>query len=176
MTFFMWRLVESLQDGFDRQRRWLSLSARVAPDHGAGHQPQAARASPNRGKDAHYCAPAQNRTCGFPAYGSHPGYLTAKRSLGHGWVTRGSGSRALGECLDRAETPCAEAEPRGSAPWPGKPGASGPSASIPGVRELRCAGGYRALYEAIPDTGRDETAGDVQVLPVFGPGQSGDRL
>ena len=25
-------------------------------------------------------------------------------------------------------------------------------------------------------SGRDETAGDVQVLPVFGPGQSGDRL
>lgn len=42
----------------------------------------------------------------------------------------------------------------------------------PGVRELPCAGGYRALYEVTPDTGRDETAGDVLVLRVFGPGQS----
>jgi plasmid stabilization system protein ParE len=41
----------------------------------------------------------------------------------------------------------------------------------PGVRELPCEGGYRALYRVIPDTGRDETAGDVQVLRVFGPGQ-----
>jgi plasmid stabilization system protein ParE len=41
-----------------------------------------------------------------------------------------------------------------------------------GVRELLCAGGYRALYRVNPDTGRDETAGDVQVLRVFGPGQN----
>ena len=27
------------------------------------------------------------------------------------------------------------------------------------------------VYEVIPDTGRDETAGDVRVLRVFGPGQ-----
>ena len=40
-----------------------------------------------------------------------------------------------------------------------------------GVRELPCAGGYRALYEVIPDTGRNETAGDVRVLRVFGPRQ-----
>jgi hypothetical protein len=34
----------------------------------------------DRGRDAHHCAPpAQNRTGGFPAYGSHLGYLTAKR-------------------------------------------------------------------------------------------------
>ncbi len=45
-----------------------------------------------------------------------------------------------------------------------------------GVRELPCEGGYRALYEVIPDTGRDATAGDVIVLPVYGPGQSRDRL
>ena len=39
----------------------------------------------DRGRDAHYWAPpAQNRTCGFPAYGSHLGCLTAKRTLGHG--------------------------------------------------------------------------------------------
>jgi plasmid stabilization system protein ParE len=41
----------------------------------------------------------------------------------------------------------------------------------PGVRELPCEGGYRALYEVHPDTGRSETAGDVLVLRVFGPGQ-----
>lgn len=45
-----------------------------------------------------------------------------------------------------------------------------------GVRERRCAGGYRALYRIVPDTGRDETAGDVLVLRVFGPGQDRDRL
>lgn len=45
-----------------------------------------------------------------------------------------------------------------------------------GVRELPCEGGYRALYEVFPDTGRDETAGDVIVLRVYGPGQSRDSL
>jgi plasmid stabilization system protein ParE len=45
-----------------------------------------------------------------------------------------------------------------------------------GVRELPCEGGYRALYEVIPDTGRDETAGAVIVLRVYGPGQSRNRL
>ncbi len=36
--------------------------------------------SVSRGRDAHYCAPpAQNRTCGIPAYGSHLGCLTRKR-------------------------------------------------------------------------------------------------
>jgi hypothetical protein len=38
-----------------------------------------------RGRDASYLAPpAQNRTSGFPAYGSHLGCVTAKRSLGQG--------------------------------------------------------------------------------------------
>ena len=46
----------------------------------------------------------------------------------------------------------------------------------PGVRELPCDGGYRALYRIVPDTGRDETAGDVRILRVFGPDQSRDRL
>jgi plasmid stabilization system protein ParE len=45
-----------------------------------------------------------------------------------------------------------------------------------GVRELPCAGGYRVLYEAHPDTGRNETTGDVLVLRVFGPGQDRDVL
>ena len=51
-----------------------------------------------------------------------------------------------------------------------------PIGQHPGVRELPCAGGYRALYRVVPDTGRDETAGDVLVSRVFGPGQSRDRL
>jgi hypothetical protein len=34
----------------------------------------------DRGRDAHHCAPpAQNRTGGIPAYGSHLGCLTANR-------------------------------------------------------------------------------------------------
>ncbi len=40
-----------------------------------------------------------------------------------------------------------------------------------GVRELPCTGGYRALYEVIPDTGSNATAGNVRVLRVYGPGQ-----
>jgi plasmid stabilization system protein ParE len=40
-----------------------------------------------------------------------------------------------------------------------------------GVRELPCAGGYRAFYAIRPDTGRNDTAGDVVVLRVYGPGQ-----
>ena len=36
---------------------------------------------------------------------------------------------------------------------------------------LPCGGGYRALYRLRPDTGRNETAGDVPVLRVFGPHQ-----
>jgi hypothetical protein len=44
------------------------------------------------------------------------------------------------------------------------------------VRKLPCEGGCRALYDVFPDTGRDETAGDVIVLRVYGPGQSRDHL
>jgi len=45
-----------------------------------------------------------------------------------------------------------------------------------GVRELPCAGGYRALYEVHPDTGGDDTSGGVLVLRVYGPGQDRRRL
>ena len=51
-----------------------------------------------------------------------------------------------------------------------------PIGDHPGVRELPCVGGYRALYEVISDSGSDESAGDVRVLRVFGPGYSRDRL
>jgi plasmid stabilization system protein ParE len=46
----------------------------------------------------------------------------------------------------------------------------------PGVRELPCQGGYRVFYEFQPDTSRNDTAGDIRILRVFGPGQSRDRL
>ena len=50
-----------------------------------------------------------------------------------------------------------------------------PIGDHPGVRELPCAGGYRALYRVTPDTGRNDTAGDVRILRVFGPDQSRER-
>src|SRR5712672_4134264 len=43
--------------------------------------------------------PPQNRTCGFPAYGSHLGWVTAKRILGHGWRVSGFGSQSLANCV-----------------------------------------------------------------------------
>ena len=78
------------------------------------------------------------------------------------WLTQpGSGPRAwrrlaaIQESIERlSEHPCL---------WP--------VGQHEGVRELPCEGGYRVLYEVIPDTGRDETAGDVIVLRVYGPGQ-----
>jgi plasmid stabilization system protein ParE len=45
-----------------------------------------------------------------------------------------------------------------------------------GVRELPCQGGYRALFRVNPDTGRDDTAGEVPMLRVFGPGQDRGSL
>lgn len=83
------------------------------------------------------------------------------------WLTQpGSGPRArrrlaaIRDSIERlAEHPCL---------WP--------IVQHPGVRELPCAGGYRALYEVVPDTGRDESAGDVMVLRVYGPGQDRRRL
>ena len=50
-----------------------------------------------------------------------------------------------------------------------------PVGQHPSIRELPCDGGYRALYEVYPDTGRDETAGDVTVLRVYGPAQDRSR-
>lgn len=45
-----------------------------------------------------------------------------------------------------------------------------PRGEQPGTR-ARHAEGYRILYEVVPDTGDDATAGDVTVLRLFGPGQ-----
>src|SRR6266550_6241019 len=41
----------------------------------------------------------QNRTCGFPAYGSHLGCVTVKRALGQGWRMIGFGSQAFTSCV-----------------------------------------------------------------------------
>jgi len=46
-----------------------------------------------------------------------------------------------------------------------------PAGVHPGVRELPCDGGYRVLYEVLPDTGSSATAGYVRVLRVYGPGE-----
>jgi hypothetical protein len=46
----------------------------------------------------------------------------------------------------------------------------------PGMREVPVAGGYRVIYMVRPDTGYNATAGDVEVLRVFGPGQERTRL
>jgi plasmid stabilization system protein ParE len=51
-----------------------------------------------------------------------------------------------------------------------------PAGQHTGVREMPCDGGYRAFYEVTPDTGRSETAGDVRVLRVFGPGQDRSQI
>ena len=51
-----------------------------------------------------------------------------------------------------------------------------PVGDHPGVRELPAAGGYRVFYKVEPDTGRDDIAGDVRVLRVYGRGQDRRRL
>jgi plasmid stabilization system protein ParE len=51
-----------------------------------------------------------------------------------------------------------------------------PTIQHPDHREFSSGGGYRIIYRVIPDTGSDETAGDVLVVRIFGPGQSRDRL
>src|SRR3954471_15625254 len=56
----------------------------------------AASVKDDSGREPSYPGPpAQNRTCGFPAYGSHLGCLTANRSDGHGCRILGLGSQAL---------------------------------------------------------------------------------
>lgn len=51
-----------------------------------------------------------------------------------------------------------------------------PVGDHPGIRVMPAAGGYHVFYKVIPDTGRNETAGDVFVLRVYGPGQDRRRL
>jgi plasmid stabilization system protein ParE len=45
----------------------------------------------------------------------------------------------------------------------------------PPYRE-RVAGEYVIVYEVSPDTGNNQTAGDVEVIRVFGPGQEHNLL
>jgi plasmid stabilization system protein ParE len=49
------------------------------------------------------------------------------------------------------------------------------SADHPGYRELAVSG-YRLLYQVRPDTGDAATAGDVEIVRVFGPGQLGRSI
>lgn len=44
-----------------------------------------------------------------------------------------------------------------------------PFGEHPGIREVTIEG-YRLLYQVAPDTGDNATAGDVQLLRLFGPG------
>jgi plasmid stabilization system protein ParE len=50
-----------------------------------------------------------------------------------------------------------------------------PEGEHPGVRECPVEG-YMIMYEVHPDTGDDRTAGDVEILRVFGPHQLRGRL
>ena len=50
-----------------------------------------------------------------------------------------------------------------------------PIGDHPGVRELSCVS-HRVMYSVEPDAGRNDSAGDVVVLRVFGPGQSCEHL
>src|SRR6478672_3774025 len=56
-----------------------------------------------KGRVFHHAPPAQNRTCDFPAYGSHLGCVTAKRSLGQGCRMLGFGSQSFASCVIRAQ-------------------------------------------------------------------------
>ena len=71
----------------------------------------------------------------------------------------------------------ARVRPGGSASAEGDPGRYQPASAClypvgdqPGVRELSCEG-HRVMYEVDPDTGRNDSAGDMLLLRVFGPGQ-----
>jgi hypothetical protein len=58
-----------------------------------------------RGRDARFWAPpAQIRASGIPALGSYLGCLTAKRTLGHGWRTRGLGRNSSASFAIRVQT------------------------------------------------------------------------
>src|ERR1039458_2214230 len=70
------------------------------------------------GRDVHYWTPpAQIRTCGFPAYGSHLGCLTAKRSLSDlPYVAQRLGHAFPVLCPARAVLPRIPLGPRPSLP------------------------------------------------------------
>src|SRR6516165_3361677 len=72
----------------------------------------------DRGRDAHcWTPPAQIRTCGFPAYGSYLGWLTAKRTLGVGDLPYAV--QRLGHTHPALRPECALLVriPLGSRPW-----------------------------------------------------------
>src|SRR5580658_1697740 len=85
---------QSARSRYSRPSVRISLSSEVT----RAAYSQTSKSGPisvNRGRDARYWAPpAQNRTSGIPAYGSHLGCLTRKRSDGHGWRILGGGSHS----------------------------------------------------------------------------------
>src|SRR5438874_12701948 len=99
------RRLEPLHDPLSSSGRLMGvfgpvIEALVLPMLDPGHD--FPLGSGDRGRDVHYCTPpAQNRTCGFPAYGSHLGCLTAKRSLGQGWRMRGLGRKSAASASTR---------------------------------------------------------------------------
>ena len=50
-----------------------------------------------------------------------------------------------------------------------------PMGDHPGRREMSCEG-HRVVYAVDPDTNRNDTAGDILVLAIFGPGQDRSAL
>jgi plasmid stabilization system protein ParE len=50
-----------------------------------------------------------------------------------------------------------------------------PEGEHPGIRECPI-GGYMIMYEVVPDTNDNRTAGDIKILRLFGPYQLRDRL
>jgi plasmid stabilization system protein ParE len=47
-----------------------------------------------------------------------------------------------------------------------------PVAEFAGHRQL-VVSGYRVIYQVLPDTGENATAGDIRIVAIFGPGQLG---
>ena len=80
--------------------------------NGAAGSRSLSRPRTNCGRDAHYWAPpAQNRTCGIPASGSHLGCWTAKRWLGAVRTRSSQGTRLPGSASGACWlVPCS--------PWP----------------------------------------------------------
>jgi plasmid stabilization system protein ParE len=72
---------------------------------------------------------------------------------GSGKVARQKVRRLISSIGALVEAPCR---------WPRTPDGAG---------RILVAEQHRVLYRATPDTGRNDTAGDVIVLRIFGPGQ-----
>ena len=88
--------------------------------------------------------------------------LTAVRR----WLRQPGAGRAAARRLSHIERALSELRSR-PCWWP--------RSEHEGARE-RIVEGYKIVYQIRPDTGSNDTAGDVLVLRVFGPWQRSDRL